>query len=117
MFDVSINSELGLQQIESLLCCICIFAAIATCLWNGLATFQQGVAYVKKLHQIPCDRCAFFTGDYRLKCTVRPFSALTEDAIDCNDYEPRTTPIEPCMKPCNKSCKSIPFIAEVGNGK
>ncbi len=107
MFDVFITSELGWQPIQSLLCSFCILGAIATCLWNAFSTFRQGIAYVKKLHQIPCDRCAFFTGDYRLKCTVRPYSALTEDAINCNDYEPRTTPIKPCLKPCNKSCKSI----------
>ena len=42
---------------------------------------------LSKLHQIPCARCAFFTRDYRLKCTVHPSKALTEEAINCLDYE------------------------------
>ena len=41
---------------------------------------------LQKLHQIPCDRCVFFTGEYNLKCTVHPYKALKEEAIDCVDY-------------------------------
>ncbi len=36
--------------------------------WRNL---RKGVAQIKRVHQIPCDRCAFCTGDYRLKCTVQ----------------------------------------------
>lgn len=53
---------------------------------------QDGVARLKRLHQIPCSRCAYFTGDYRLKCTVHPCKALTEDALDCRDYAPTALP-------------------------
>jgi hypothetical protein len=49
---------------------------------------QEGIIRLKRLHQIPCSRCAFFTGNYRLKCTVHPCKALSEDAVDCLDYEP-----------------------------
>ncbi len=47
----------------------------------------SGFAYVKSLHQIPCVRCVFFTGDYRLKCTVKPCTAMSEAAINCEDFQ------------------------------
>ncbi|WP_017717590.1 hypothetical protein [Kamptonema formosum] len=52
-------------------------------LWSAVA---DGVARSKRMHQIPCANCAFFTNDYRLKCPVRPTIALTEEAIGCTDY-------------------------------
>jgi hypothetical protein len=48
---------------------------------------QDGVVRLRRLHQVPCSRCVFFTGNYHLKCTVHPCKALSEDAIDCLDYE------------------------------
>jgi hypothetical protein len=80
---------------------ITCLAAISLCriaIWIGLIGFilalglavRDGFSRLRRLHQIPCSHCAFFTGDYRLKCTVHPCSALSEDAIDCLDYEPLT---------------------------
>jgi hypothetical protein len=40
------------------------------------------------MHEIPCSECKFFTNNHRLKCTVRPTIANTEEAIDCSDYRP-----------------------------
>jgi hypothetical protein len=48
---------------------------------------QDGVTRLKRLHQVPCSRCAFYTGSYHLKCPVHPYKALSEDAINCLDYE------------------------------
>jgi hypothetical protein len=42
--------------------------------------------HLKRLHQIPCNRCVFFTGEYNLKCAVHPSKALNEEAIGCIDY-------------------------------
>ncbi len=66
-----------------------------TLIWIGLiglflAIFyavQDGVARLRRLHQIPCSHCVFFSGDYRLKCAVHPCKALSEEAINCLDYE------------------------------
>lgn len=69
----------------------CFFLAwtlITVSIFRFYQTTKEGIAYVKKLHQIPCHRCAFFTGDYRLKCTVNPYMAMSEDAINCRDFEP-----------------------------
>ncbi|HEY9823404.1 MAG TPA: hypothetical protein V6D35_21935 [Candidatus Sericytochromatia bacterium] len=44
------------------------------------------MATAKRMHQIPCTGCQFFTNDYHLKCTVRPSIANSEEAINCSDY-------------------------------
>jgi hypothetical protein len=63
-------------------------------------TFRQGWKHLQQLHQVPCSRCAYFTGDYRLKCTVHPAQALTEEAIDCRDFEASlSNPTHCCSKP------------------
>lgn len=47
---------------------------------------EAGVKQVRRLHQIPCHRCQFYTGSPYLKCPVHPLEALSEAAIDCGDY-------------------------------
>lgn len=86
---------LGLiKQLHGLIAALCpVF------IWMGLVGFflaicfavQDGVRELRRLHQVPCSQCVFFTGDYRLKCTVHPCKALTKAAIGCMDYETRTT--------------------------
>ena len=76
-----------LQNLGRIFFMIGILLLITIGLYNFYLTFKSGISYVKRLHQIPCSRCVFFTGDYRLKCTVHPYSALTELAINCSDYE------------------------------
>jgi hypothetical protein len=101
--DVTLSLIL-IQVLSISLHLICLAAAwilTVVFIWKGWRVSRDGVAYVKRLHQIPCHRCAFFTQDYRLKCTVNPYKALTEDAIDCFDYEPidpsRTCPCQQRM--------------------
>lgn len=66
---------------------------------------QDGIARLKRLHQIPCSRCAYFTGNYYLKCPVHPCKALSEEAINCLDYEPvRAQTIRLFPKKTNKKC-------------
>ncbi|ERT05146.1 hypothetical protein M595_4896 [Lyngbya aestuarii BL J] len=55
--------------------------------WSLQRAFRDGIIHLKRLHSIPCSRCTYFTGDYRLKCTVHPKIALTEEALECGDYE------------------------------
>lgn len=59
--------------------------------WSVFKTGSQGINHLKKLHEVPCSGCAFFTNDYRLKCTVHPCKALSEEAIGCRDFEPGYT--------------------------
>ncbi|HBB35447.1 MAG TPA: hypothetical protein DDZ80_28350 [Cyanobacteria bacterium UBA8803] len=54
-------------------------------IWSAL---RDSLARAKRMHQIPCAYCQFFTNDYRLKCTVHPAIANSEKAINCMDYCP-----------------------------
>lgn len=55
----------------------------------GLALVRQA----RQMHRIPCANCVFCSGDYRLKCTVRPIVALTEAAIGCPEFQAATAPV------------------------
>lgn len=54
--------------------------------WSLSSFVIDAIAQARRMHQIPCTKCRFFTGDYRLKCTVNPSVANTEEAIGCGDY-------------------------------
>ena len=56
------------------------------CAWSVLGVFIDAIARAKRMHQIPCTQCRFFTNNYRLKCTVNPYIANTEEAIGCSEY-------------------------------
>lgn len=82
---------------------------LGTCVWGMLTllslsiwtTLREGMIRLQRLHQIPCDRCLYFTGDYRLKCTVNPYTAFTEEAIHCRDFESTSRLISACAQ-CNQ---------------
>lgn len=80
-----------IQFIQPYLVPICFVAAWSFVLLTVLQIYsatRDGVKRAQQMHQIPCANCQFFTGDYNLKCTVHPTSALSEDAIGCMDYYP-----------------------------
>jgi hypothetical protein len=56
--------------------------------WSVWQALKIGVPHLRQLHQVPCDRCLYATGDYRLKCTVCPCTAFSLAAIDCRDFVP-----------------------------
>ncbi|MEO0376994.1 MAG: hypothetical protein AAF329_20745 [Cyanobacteria bacterium P01_A01_bin.17] len=64
---------------------LCSWGLMALLIKSGAQTLIQGITHLKRLHSIPCHRCAYFTGHYQLKCTVHPCEALTEQAINCPD--------------------------------
>jgi hypothetical protein len=76
---------------------------IAVMIYQSYVTVQQGSQYLRRLHSIPCSRCVFCTGDYRLKCTVNPHHACTETAIGCRDFESRS------VASSNKVIDYVPF--------
>ncbi|MEH1893839.1 MULTISPECIES: hypothetical protein [unclassified Nostoc] len=84
-----------LHGIQPFLVPICFVVAwtvtilVVLSLWMAA---RDSVTTAKLMHQIPCTGCQFFTDNYRLKCTVRPSIANTEEAIDCSDYQPKTNP-------------------------
>ncbi|PSO48988.1 MAG: hypothetical protein BRC33_08115 [Cyanobacteria bacterium SW_9_44_58] len=72
-----------------IICFCCSWGLIIFLTWSALRATIRGVKYVKTLHQIPCSRRAFFTNNYCLKCTVHPYEAGTELAINCQEFEPK----------------------------
>jgi hypothetical protein len=56
--------------------------------WIIIQDCKAGFSYVKRLHQIPCCKCKYFTSSCYLKCTINPSFACSEEAIDCRDYQP-----------------------------
>ncbi len=68
-------------------CAVFLTSFFAWSLWNAA---REGIRHLRRLHQIPCDRCQYFTGEYLLKCTVHPCKAFSEDAINCLDFARRT---------------------------
>jgi hypothetical protein len=53
-----------------------------------VAMVRQGLANLRKMHRIPCANCRYGTENYRLKCSVRPIEAFSEQAISCPDFAP-----------------------------
>lgn len=52
-----------------------------------LMAVNDGIWRLRRLHQVPCYRCKFYTDSPYLKCPVRPLEAGSEAALDCKDYE------------------------------
>ncbi len=77
----------GIQPILVPLCFVCAWAFMGLLGWNLWSAMRDGVSQAQQMHRVPCSECRFFTGDYHLKCTVHPNRALSEEAIDCPDFE------------------------------
>ncbi|GFE68799.1 hypothetical protein CFPU101_14090 [Chroococcus sp. FPU101] len=54
--------------------------------WTLGSVVKDTIEVAKTMHEIPCANCQYFTNDHRLKCTLHPKIANTEQAIDCSDY-------------------------------
>ncbi|HHP7243317.1 MAG TPA: hypothetical protein ACFE0H_01380 [Elainellaceae cyanobacterium] len=80
------------------LCPILISVGLISFITAICVAVHDGTRRLQRLHQVPCSRCAFFTGDYRLKCTVHPCKALSEEAIGCLDFEPTTISAQSAKK-------------------
>lgn len=76
---------------------ICIWLVLIGFLISMWQALLQGWANLQRLHQVPCSNCTFFTGEYNLKCTLYPCKALTEEAINCQDYQPVIPDEEPLL--------------------
>ncbi|HEY9302117.1 MAG TPA: hypothetical protein VIQ31_38275 [Phormidium sp.] len=69
------------------ICFVLAWSLVIMLGWSVWSALADTLSSAKKMHQIPCAGCDFFTADYRLKCTVHPSIANTEDAIYCSDYQ------------------------------
>ena len=73
-----------------LLCPIAIWLVLLFFFTALFLAIAEAWVLLRKVHRIPCSRCVFCTGDYRLKCAVHPMRAFSEEAIDCRDFERET---------------------------
>lgn len=87
MFQLAFNSASLVKPLLLQLRIVGAFSILSLCSWSLISCILDVIAQAKKMHQIPCANCRFFTGDYRLKCTINPSVANTEQAIDCSDYD------------------------------
>ncbi len=80
-------------MLQIFFCCVFWTLILLYVSWGLVKTSKQAFSYLHRLHQIPYSKCAFFTGDYRLKCTVHPITAMSEEAINCCDFVPKSITI------------------------
>jgi hypothetical protein len=69
------------------LCFISTWIFLTLLVWSLWETTRVSASYAARMRQVPCANCQFFTGEYRLKCTIHPSIALSEAAIGCPDYQ------------------------------
>ncbi|MBE9044452.1 hypothetical protein IQ255_08555 [Pleurocapsales cyanobacterium LEGE 10410] len=87
MFQFAIHSVGLFKPVLFQLRLIGACSVLGLCGWSLAACIMDVARQAKKMHSIPCTKCRFFTGDYRLKCTANPSIANTEQAIHCGDYQ------------------------------
>lgn len=93
MFQILYPLIHAFQPVLASVCLVTAWTLVVLLIWTIWIAARDGIATVKHLHQIPCANCQFFTGNYILKCTVRPTSALTPEAIGCSDFCSHNQPI------------------------
>jgi hypothetical protein len=70
-----------------LICSVLAWGIAFSICWTIVHQSQTGFIHVKRLHNVPCYNCKYFTNSCHLKCTVNPSVACSEAAIDCRDYQ------------------------------
>ena len=76
-----------LRAIPAQVLAILAWAIALLAIWQLFSAGRETVQRSQAMHKIPCANCDFFTNDHRLKCTVHPERALTEEAVNCQDFE------------------------------
>lgn len=92
-------------SILHVLCPISILLLVAGFFTAIFRAIEEATVRLKQLHQVPCDRCLYFTGCHQLKCTVNPYQAFTEEAIFCRDFKEASVSISSCSRNCNSKEK------------
>jgi hypothetical protein len=76
---------------------LAIWALVLLFVLAMLLAIQDGTRRLRRLHQVPCFGCRYYTGSPYLKCPVRPRDAASEAAIDCPDYEAAAARLTPSL--------------------
>jgi hypothetical protein len=86
MLELLISFIISLKHLIVPICFISAWVLVFLVLLSLWSAIAETLYKAKQMHQIPCSQCQFFCDDYRLKCTVRPDIANSEEAIGCRDY-------------------------------
>jgi hypothetical protein len=70
------------------LCFVLAWLLVGAVIWSLVSVLRTVIYNAKVMHSIPCANCQFFTNTHYLKCPVHPSTALSQDAINCPDYQP-----------------------------
>ena len=76
-----------LQPFVPVLCFAVAWMIVVIFVLSMVAMVKDGVANVRRMHRIPCANCQYATNNHRLKCSVHPSVAFSEEAVNCQDFE------------------------------
>ena len=76
------------DSLLALFCPVMIWAVLLSFFLALFFAIDDGIKRLWRLHQIPCDRCRYYTGSQYLRCPVNPLAVFSEEAIHCGDFEP-----------------------------
>lgn len=76
-----------LQPYLEPICFVLAWSVVILGIWQVIAATRDGVRHAQMMHRIPCSDCDFFTNEAVLKCSLHPTTAMSENAIDCLDFE------------------------------
>ncbi|MEM9538914.1 MAG: hypothetical protein AAGA60_05300 [Cyanobacteria bacterium P01_E01_bin.42] len=68
-------------------CFIVAWGMTIAAILDIFSAIRDAIARGRQMHAIPCANCCFFTNNHRLKCTIQPSIANTEEAIQCRDFQ------------------------------
>lgn len=88
----------------ALLCPVMIWSVLMSFFLSLMVAFEDAIKRLRRMHQIPCSHCQYYTGSHYLKCPIHPITALSEEAIQCRDFEPATYN-HPRICPCQPALK------------
>jgi hypothetical protein len=92
----------------ALLCPVMIWSVLMSFVLSLMVALEDAVKRLRRMHQIPCSRCQYYTGSPYLKCPIHPIMAFSEEAIDCRDFEPATYH-QPKVCPCKPMGQKWPL--------
>ncbi|MEM1366507.1 MAG: hypothetical protein AAGG02_00545 [Cyanobacteria bacterium P01_H01_bin.15] len=101
MIGIWVLGSLKLYPLVQPICFVFAWFFVLSLISGFISAARDAWRQAKQLHQIPCAHCEYFTGDYRLKCTVRPDTACTKEAINCRDF---------CVKEKSSNLRQVPQV-------
>lgn len=86
--EIPSDAAIALFTVYFVLATIAMFLALTA----SALKQKREIAATQSPDQLPCQNCQFFKENQYLRCAVQPTIVLTDQAIDCQDYEPLNKP-------------------------